>query len=71
MKGMQVLMSSSSDEWYTPQDVFDRLDAEFHFDLDPCCTEESALCERHFTKAEDGLLQDWGGVVSFRQSALQ
>lgn len=29
-----LMFSAKSDEWSTPQDFFDRLDAEFRFDLD-------------------------------------
>ena len=54
------LFSSATVEWATPQALFDKLDAEFHFDLDPCCTHENAKCAEHFTKAEDGLSQNWG-----------
>lgn len=56
------LMSSNSNEWCTPQDLFDQLNTEFCFDLDPCSTDSNALCARHFTKETDGLVQDWGGV---------
>lgn len=31
-----VHFSSASDEWSTPVDVYAALDAEFHFDFDPC-----------------------------------
>ena len=55
------MMTSNTPEWATPQWLFDELDAEFHFDLDPCCTHENAKCAKHFTKAEDGLKQDWTG----------
>ena len=56
-----VLFSSKSNEWSTPQDFFDELDAEFHFDLDPCADDSNHKCEKYFTKEEDGLAQDWGG----------
>ena len=56
------LMSSNTDLWETPQDFFDRLDAEFHFDLDVCALPENAKCKRYFTPTQDGLLQDWRGV---------
>ena len=59
------LFSSNTNEWATPQKVFDELDAEFHFDLDPCSTHENAKCERHFTIEDDGLAQDWGGAKVF------
>ena len=53
--------TSDSQEWATPQKVFDELNAEFHFTLDPCCTHENAKCERHYTKEDDGLTKSWGG----------
>lgn len=59
------LFSSATVEWATPQALFDKLDAEFHFDLDPCCTHENAKCAEHFTKAEDGLFQNWGAKGCF------
>ena len=31
-----VHFSSRSDRWATPNDLFRSLDAEFHFDFDPC-----------------------------------
>jgi phage N-6-adenine-methyltransferase len=62
MSNMAVHFSSKTDEWATPQDVFDRLDAEFGFDLDVCATPENAKCPRYYTKRENGLLQKWEGV---------
>ena len=53
------LFSSNTNEWATPQKVFDELDAEFHFTLDPCATKENAKCERYFTKEQDGLTRNW------------
>lgn len=55
------LMTSNTDEWATPQGLFDKLDAVFHFTLDPCATPENAKCAKFFTKEQDGLKQDWGG----------
>ena len=59
------MMSSATAEWSTPQDLFDRLDEEFAFTLDPCCTHENAKCEKHYTAAEDGLAQSWAGERVF------
>lgn len=56
-----TLFSSATDEWATPQKLFDPLDAEFHFTLDPCSTDQNAKCEKHYTKVQDGLAQDWTG----------
>ena len=55
------VFSSQTDEWATPQWLFDELDAEFHFDLDPCATDENHKCEVYFTKETDGLQKNWGG----------
>lgn len=57
------LFTSNTPEWATPQDFFDKLDSEFHFDLDVCATAENAKCKRFFTKEQDGLSQQWGGVI--------
>lgn len=59
----EALYSSASVEWSTPQDVFDKLNSEFHFTLDVAATPENAKCERYYTKAEDGLKMPWGGSV--------
>ena len=57
------LRSSATDEWATPQDLFDELDSEFHFDLDVASTDDNALCEHHYTIEQDGLSMPWDGHV--------
>ncbi|MFA5898617.1 MAG: DNA N-6-adenine-methyltransferase [Hyphomicrobium sp.] len=47
-------------EWATPPEVFDPLNAEFSFTLDPCCTSSTAKCAKFYTEEVDGLNQDWG-----------
>ena len=66
----RVVFSRNSDEWATPQSVFDDLDKEFHFDLDPCATDENHKCSNYFTLEDDGLQKSWGGVLRFLQSTL-
>lgn len=56
----KIMFSSASDNWGTPQDFFDKLNAEFGFDLDVCATKENAKCSKYFTKGQDGLNQYWG-----------
>ena len=56
---MDVHFSSQTDEWATPQDLFDTLDAEFKFELDVCALDSSAKCPTYFTPETDGLNQDW------------
>lgn len=61
----KALFSSDKEDWATPQDFFDSLNEEFHFNLDPCADPENAKCDRFFTKEENGLLKDWGGGAAF------
>lgn len=58
----RILFSSKGDEWPTPQHVFDRLNEEFNFNLDPCATDENHKCEKYYTIQDDGLSQNWGGT---------
>ena len=46
---MQVHYSSKSNEWATPQYLFDELDREFSFTLDPCATDGNAKCDKYYT----------------------
>ena len=66
----KVMFSSANEVWETPQDFYDKLDAEFHFNLDPCANDDNHKCERYFTKEQDGLKQNWGGVLGLLQSSL-
>jgi hypothetical protein len=50
-----VHFSSKTVEWATPQDFFDKLDAEFHFTVDLCATPENAECAAFFSRADNGL----------------
>lgn len=57
-----VMFSSKSDMWETPQCLFDKLNSKFHFDIDVCATKENAKCKKFYTKKQNGLLQEWKGV---------
>lgn len=58
-----LFFSSKSEEWATPQDFFEQIDKEFHFNLDACATAENAKCDKYYTKEQDGLSQEWNGIV--------
>ena len=51
-----VLFSKSSNDWSTPQWLFDKLDDEFHFDVDAAATEENSKCFFFFG---DALERPW------------
>ncbi len=54
-----------TDEWETPQGIYDELDSEFNFSLDPCADSRNHKCEKYYTKEIDGLSQCWDGENVF------
>lgn len=69
MKGQSVLIPEGgitvTDVWSTPQWLFDALDKEFGFTLDPCTDGTNTKCAKFFTSDENGLLKDWGTETVF------
>ena len=61
----ELMFSSKDQTWETPLELFNRLDKEFNFTLDPCCTEETAKCKKYYTPTENGLIQDWQNEIVF------
>ena len=57
-----LMFSSKTDMWETPQDLFDRYDAIYHFETDVCAVADNAKCERFFSPEIDGLKQEWTGI---------
>jgi site-specific DNA-methyltransferase (adenine-specific) len=63
---MAVLWSSKSDEWETPQDLYEALDREFNFTLDAAATAENAKCPDYLgpdhpaEALRDALRVSWG-----------
>ena len=54
MKKFKGMMTSLSPHWATPKWLYEELDKEFHFDLDPCPL---------FDKENSGLRIEWNGIV--------
>lgn len=57
----EAMFSSKTDLWETPQDFFDKLNEEFHFQTDVCALPENAKCKHFYTPEQDGLAQEWNG----------
>ena len=60
----ELMFSSKTDEWETPQWLFDELNKEFKFELDVCCNEYNCKCEIGYMKSETdqgGLSKKWFG----------
>ena len=55
----EVMFSSKTDQWATPQYFFDELNSEFNFTLDPCADDYNHKCKKYFTKEMNGLSQSW------------
>lgn len=62
---VQKNKSVSSDEWYTPQWIIEKLGP---FDLDPCSPEHRPFdtATVHWTKQQDGLRMPWGKPENVR-----
>lgn len=57
------LFMSNKDDWETPKDLYESLNNEFHFNLDPCCSKDTAKCSSFYTIEDDGLCKRWEGNV--------
>lgn len=66
-----VMFSSKTEMWETPQDLFDKLNSKYHFDYDVCAIPENTKCEKYYTPEIDGLKQQWGGVLLVQSSVWQ
>ena len=58
----ELMFSSKTDLWETPQELFNELNKEFKFELDVCAVPENAKCKDYFTPDQDGLMQKWKGI---------
>lgn len=60
----KVVFSRQSDEWSTPQDLYDQLDQEFWFTCDCAATADNTKCDAWLgPKSPDGtdaLTVEWG-----------
>ena len=61
----KVHFMSKTVEHPTCQALFDQLNAEYDFTLDPCSMAENVKCKKFYTKAEDGLSQSWANERVF------
>lgn len=61
----KLMFSSISNEWETPKDFYEKLNDEFNFTLDPCCTKDNHKCDKFYTMEDDGLSKDWSGETVY------
>ena len=61
MMNTDLMFSSKTEMWATPQQFFDELQLKYNFSLDVCAVAENAKCKKFFTPEQDGLKQTWEG----------
>lgn len=57
-----VHYSSNKDEWETPSEIFNPLDAEFDFDIDVCASADNRKCQIYYDASQDGLSRPWASL---------
>ena len=62
---MNIHFMSKSDNWSTPINLFNCLDKQFHFTLDPCANKNNTKCLRFYSKEIDGLSKSWAHETVF------
>ena len=50
MSNLKVMYTNKSDEWETPQDLYNTLNTEFNFTLDACANEFNKKCSVYYDK---------------------
>jgi phage N-6-adenine-methyltransferase len=58
----EALFTSNKEDWETPQDFYDRLNAKYHFEWDLAASDDNAKCSCYFTRDDNSLEQDWEGL---------
>lgn len=58
----KALFTSNKEDWETPQDFYDRLNAKYHFEWDLAASDDNAKCSCYFTRDDNSLEQDWEGL---------
>ena len=59
----KALYSSASDEWRTPDSLFNYLDNIYDFTLDAAATDQNSKCPDYFTAQNSALTNNWRGRV--------
>lgn len=53
---------STNQRWETPDDLFAKIDAVFHFTRDVCASSDNAKCTNYWTEEDSCLDKTWDGV---------
>lgn len=64
----KVHFSTGKDDWGTPQDLFDALNKEFNFTLDPCADDNNHKCAKYYTEDCLSVNENIQGISDFSVS---
>ena len=53
------LFTSKTDQWATPQNFFDKLNAQYNFELDVCADKTNHKVKKYYDEQDNGLIQPW------------
>ena len=53
-KAENVIFSSETDEWGTPNDLFIKLNKQYNFTLDVAASNTNYKCKKYYTKEDNG-----------------
>lgn len=62
---LDVMFSHKTDNWSTPQWLFDKLNKTYNFTLDACASTENAKCSKFYTEKDNGLVKSFQNEVVF------
>lgn len=60
------LFTSNSEDWETPQDLFNELNREFDFKIDVCADKKNTKCKKYWTKKDNALSKDWTKIKGWK-----
>ncbi|MCK9458739.1 MAG: phage N-6-adenine-methyltransferase [Proteobacteria bacterium] len=53
--------NSVKQDWETPDELFNKLDEEFHFNWDLAASESNKKCDLFYSETDNALIQEWKG----------
>ena len=62
MAFFETKFDSHKQEWETPSDFFNRLNCEFHFDIDLAADAKNTKCPTFYTSKDNALRLPWHGT---------
>lgn len=53
---------STNQKWETPDDLFAKIDAKFHFTRDVCASADNTKCPKFWSESDSCLDKQWDGI---------